>query len=107
MRREGKRSRLKSIAILGLILVVAVVSMCFLGARETVGAADAGRYKYYTHIVVGQGDSLWDIAGEYMTKEYDGRKAYIAELRSINRLDSDTIYAGQMIIVPYYDDECK
>lgn len=107
MRREKKENHLKSLAILGLILILALGLTIFLAPEKIVGAAESTRYKYYTHIVVEEGDSLWDIAGKYMTEEYPTRKEYISEIQGINHLDGHMIYAGQTIIVPYYDDECK
>ena len=52
--------------------------------------------------------SLWDIANEHMTEEYDSPKTYIKEVKSINSLtDVDKIYAGQRIVIPYYSTELK
>ena len=65
-------------------------------------------YKYYTDIVIQKGESLWDIANEHMTEEYDSPKTYIKEVKSINSLtDVDKIYAGQRIVIPYYSTELK
>lgn len=61
-----------------------------------------------TDIVIQKGESLWDIANEYMTEEYDSPKTYIKEVKSINSLtDVDKIYAGQRIVIPYYSTELK
>lgn len=63
---------------------------------------------YYTDIVIQKGESLWDIANEHMTEEYDSPKTYIKEVKSINSLtDVDKIYAGQRIVIPYYSTELK
>lgn len=59
-------------------------------------------YKYYTSIGIEQGDTLWDIAKVYMTDEYDGIEEYICEVRRINHLSGDRIYAGKYLVIPRY-----
>ena len=50
------------------------------------------------------GDSLWDIADTYMTTGYSCVDEYIGEVIKSNRLESDVIYPGQLLILPYYSD---
>ena len=40
-----------------------------------------------------------------MSPEYDGIEDYIMEVRTINHLYSDGIYAGEYLTVPYYANE--
>ena len=89
-----------------LILAVSL-SICFtVNADQEKPKRHA--YKYYTDIVIQKGESLWDIANEHMTEEYDSPKTYIKEVKSINSLtDVDKIYAGQRIVIPYYSTELK
>ena len=86
-------------AILITFLILAVsLSICF-----TVNA-DQEKPKRHAY----KGESLWDIANEHMTEEYDSPKTYIKEVKSINSLtDVDKIYAGQRIVIPYYSTELK
>ena len=95
-------------AILITFLILAVsLSICFtVNADQEKPKRHA--YKYYTDIVIQKGESLWDIANEHMTEEYDSPKTYIKEVKSINSLtDVDKIYAGQRIVIPYYSTELK
>lgn len=62
-------------------------------------------YKYYTSISVKKGDTLWSIASEYMTAEYDSIEEYILEVKRLNHMDGDTIYTGRYLTVPYYSVE--
>ena len=48
------------------------------------------------------GDTLWSIAHEYITPEYNGIEEYIAELRRLNHLDGDEIHAGRYLAVPCF-----
>ena len=64
-------------------------------------------FKYYTSITVSYGESLWDIADEYIDyDEYKDKNAYIAEVCSINHIEAeDSIKAGQDLVVPYYSSD--
>ena len=55
--------------------------------------------RYYKSISIESGDTLWDIAEEYMTSDYDSVNEYIAELKKINCLKSDDIQSGQHLII--------
>ena len=72
--------------------------ICFAMQNE----AEKNVYKYYTSIGIKQGDTLWDIAKVYMTDEYNGIEEYICEVRRINHLSGDRIYAGKYLVIPRY-----
>ena len=58
-------------------------------------------YKYYTSIYIEKGDTLWSIAEQYA---YEGISTtdYISELKKINNLKDETIYAGCYQLISYY-----
>lgn len=56
---------------------------------------------YYKSVLIHAGDSLWSIAEEYMSDEYDSIESYVAELKRINSLKTDNIQANQHILVVY------
>lgn len=59
--------------------------------------------KYFTNITIDKGDTLWNLAEEYMDEEhYSSIYEYMDELRDMNNLTSDELYAGQNLIVTYY-----
>ena len=79
------------------MIVICAVSYSVLDTHANDG------FKYYTSVTVEAGDSLWQIAGDYIDSHYDSLESYIAEVRSIYHLaDNDNIYAGQILIVPYF-----
>jgi hypothetical protein len=104
---ERKQESRMVVAMISLFLLAGLMLTISLCIHSTVDAAETKRYKYYTHILVEKGDSLWDIAGEYVSDEYDSRDQYIEEMCKINHLSGKTIYAGEMLVVPYYDEEYK
>ena len=51
----------------------------------------------YTSRLIEPGDSLWSIAEETITDGYGSVEA----LKVMNHLDSDTIHAGQYLMIAY------
>lgn len=92
----------------GLLLAVpagamAVFLLCWSNIPGFAqGTEQASSYKYYKSISIEKGDTLWSIAEEYMTEEYDGIEEYIREVRRVNHLSDDIIYAGRYLAIPCY-----
>ncbi len=103
LKREKRRLLLK----IGAILLLTVFSAVIFASAFTANATeDHGRMKYYTSVMVTDGDSLWSIADTYMTSDYENRNAYMHELCTLNHLMPDAmIHEGQYIVVPYFDTE--
>ena len=106
MRRRRKQKRL-SLAVLLCFAVFAALGASFMTRTAEAGTSESSRYKYYTSIQVEPGSSLWEIAREYASSEYEDLDDYIREVRQINHLDQDTIYAGSYLCIPYYSSEYK
>lgn len=60
-------------------------------------------FKYYKSITIEKGDTLWDIAEEYITDDYDSVEEYVYILKEMNNLTSDKILAGQKLVIAYND----
>jgi len=88
------------------LIAVFAVSYCSIKSSASMGR-DQLQFKYYTSITIQYGETLWDIADDYIDyNQYKDKSVYIAEVQSINHLDNDTqIRAGQSLIVPYYSSE--
>ncbi len=70
-------------------------------AGDKVDASNINE-KYFMCIDIEPDDTLWSIACEYMSEEYDSVEDYIAEIKSINNLTSDKIISGGTLVIPYY-----
>ena len=94
------------IKIICVIAVIAIATITFTvgNIRSFAGLAVPERdvYKYYTSICIEKGDTLWSIANQYMTEEYDGIEEYIYEVRRLNLLCGDGIHAGKYLMIPRY-----
>ena len=114
--RKYKRERIRrtkqiierSLLTVCIIALLAICSSAILTKATTSDNAEKVYYKYFTQIEIQKGDSLWTLAGEYMENgPYESRKDYMEEVAEINQLSSTTIYEGQALIVPYYEDVYK
>lgn len=103
IRKVTNRKIIKWIAIT-LIFLVIVLTVIFTTKKATA-KRDGYRVKQATSVEIQKGDTLWSIASIYISDEYDNINEYIAEIMFSNGLSSDTIHAGNYIIVPYYSDK--
>lgn len=104
LRRERRR---KALTLFGAVMAtLCLILVCTISYGSIQTKANSG-YKYFTSITVESGETLWDIADNYIDYDYyKNKNAYIAEVCSINHLEEDgSITAGQTIVVPYYSAE--
>lgn len=102
--RSNKRVIRKRVSKLVPIFALAIVLTLFISITS-VGAAETKEeqtYKYYTSVQIMPGDTLWSIASEYCYDCDMSVESYIREIKSINKLTSDSITSGQYLIVFYY-----
>ena len=96
--------------MIALIVIAIVFFGILLGTGISALASSdkaTGEYKYYKSICVEEGDTLWDIAGEYVEGTDMDRNDYIREICDLNCIYEDEIHAGDYIIVSYYSNELK
>ena len=108
LHKASKRRRQVDLKRLMLAVVAAVIVAGFstfagTGLVDAHDTKDVVMCKYYKSIEITSGDTLWDIAKENMSEEYDSVYEYIDEIMEMNNLDSDQIHAGQYLTVAYYD----
>ena len=115
-KRTSKKARIRRVKLMlrGTLLTVCIIALlaicssAILTKATTADDPEKVYYKYYAQIEIQKGDSLWSLAGEYMENgPYESRKEYMEEVAEINQLSSTTIFEGQSLIVPYYEDVYK
>lgn len=88
-----KKFRRRRICVsLGICLAV------FLLVSTVVFASGDGREIEYAPVAVEEGDSLWSLATEYYPNM--NRKEAISHIKEINKLQSSTIYEGDVLMLP-------
>ena len=90
------------IVVIGIIVISLGILLgssisAFASAREK-----ARIHKYYTSIQLRQGDSLWELAGEYASTD-QSEQEFIDEVCEVNGIsESNILHSGQYLVVPYY-----
>ncbi len=108
MKRRTKSRYNKTLAT---AIVILSVMLCFVFSIVIFTTPAQGkekpRQKYFKSIEIEAGDTLWSIAEEYMSYEYDCTMDYVRELKSMNGLVSDDITEGNSLVIAYYSEEMK
>ena len=91
-----------------LLATVFMICICAVSYRSIMTNASSG-FKYYTSVTVESGETLWEIADEYIDYNYyKNKNSYITEVKSINHLDDNcSLMEGQVIVLPYYSSHYK
>lgn len=91
------------LAISVLCILFLVVFALFFLPQRTASAKNAptGTYEIIS-IEIQPGDTLWSIATEYFSDDFGSVQSYISEIKRMNGITSDTLYAGAYLLVPYY-----
>lgn len=109
-RRRIRRQREIRRRCMMLIMTVCLIMVGTVSYHSIKLSANTGEnlyFKYYTNITVSYGETLWEIADEYIDyNQYEDKNAYIDEVININHLNADaSIKAGQHLVVPYFSSE--
>ncbi len=99
-RRRIRRNRRIAAAV--LLIGVFILGLICGGRMVNASKPEQNTYKYYKEVRVDRGETLWDIANDYITDEYRSTEAYIEEVCEINAISGTEIYYGQHLMVPYY-----
>ena len=104
-RCSAKKGFLRSV-LLAVLATACMIFICAVSYRSIRTNASSG-FKYYTSVTVENGETLWDIADEYVDYNYyKNKNSYITEVQRINHLDENCcLVAGQTIILPYYSSQ--
>lgn len=109
--RNNKRKRNKQLRrnrlylILSLVVTITISVALFGFSAKASDCEEQIAYKYYTSIIIEEGDSLWSIANENYTEQFKSKKAYMKEIKEINGLSDEHLISGQYLIIPYYSYE--
>jgi len=92
-----RRYRLKNKKRFAFIISLIVLAVTFAGFITSAGASSPQPDEHKV-IRVEKGDTLWEIASTH-SDNIDIRK-YIYNIKQLNNLTGDTIYEGQVLLLP-------
>ena len=88
------------------IIVLFSIVFCFVFAFicfSNIATAEDSRevYTYYTSYEIQPGDTLWSIADQFMGPDYTDKATFIDNIKALNHLSTDSITAGNYIVIQY------
>lgn len=87
------------------MIIILTAGLLLFSIVRTVKASvteDSSREFHCESIMINSNDTLWGIAEEYFTNEYDDINHYVEVIMEANNLSSTTIHSGNYLIIPYY-----
>lgn len=98
---------IKEYIIKGLLVVLFVIAFVFVVKNTmqsfSVANAETRRELKCVSVCVESDDTLWSLAEEYYSDEYNSIDNLIREIKSINNMGSNQVNVGNYIIIPYYE----
>lgn len=106
--RQQREARRKVILcfMTAILILICVISYHSISSSASTGSEQIN-FKYYTATSLEYGETLWQIADQYIDyTQYRDKETYLREVRSINHIEDDAaIQAGQTLIMPYFSTE--
>jgi len=93
---NARRIKQRFLVILAVVALAAPVSAFALTSRPD---DEHSAVICYANLKVAEGDTLWGIASEYRPAGVTVQD-YIKQIKKLNGLSSDVIYAGSFLIIP-------
>lgn len=88
--------------MLGVLTAITLMISFLLKPTDVTAQRLHDSKKQVVSLQINKGDTLWSIAGRYITDDYRDMNSYIREIKETNGLSSDTIHEGCYIVIPYY-----
>lgn len=92
----------KLASVVVIMVALFLIVLLLLPERAAYAENTSAKTYFITSVQIEAGDSLWSLASEYYTEEFISVNAYITEIKRMNGLSSDTLYAGNYLLIPYF-----
>lgn len=106
-KKIGKKKRNFSRSVVLMLLIVLFsgiligVNIASANAKDNVVYSAQNELCYKT-IQIQDGDTLWDLADDYVEAGMSSKAEYIKQIKEVNHIYDDNIYAGSYLVLPYY-----
>lgn len=101
--RKQQNSKKKMMMLLATILFITIGSIGFGSSFSDAHESKEEQTIVYKSILIQSGDTLWDIAQEYKTNDYESTQDYVDELKRLNSLEADQIQESKYLTVACYE----
>lgn len=89
--------------IILIFMIVTVVIMSLLSSNKVYGKIYEHDYDY-DEVKIREGDTLWMIATDYVSQEYDVRRM-VYEIKRFNKMEESYIYVGDILKIPIMNEK--
>ncbi len=94
---------LGKVTFLLLFMAALFLFVLFVMPERSAAAGNVSASTYQIiSVEIEEGDSLWSIATEHYTAEFSSVREFVAEIKRMNSLSSDTLYTGGYLVIPQY-----
>lgn len=106
-KKSGKKRRkfFQSIVLVFLIVLCSGIligaNIASANAKDKVIQAEQNEL-YYKTIQIQEGDTIWELADDYVEAGMSSKVEYMKQIKEINHIYDDNIYAGSYLVLPYY-----
>lgn len=101
--RKQQNSKKKMMMLLATVLFITIGSIGFGSSFSDAHESKEEQTIVYKSILIQSGDTLWDIAQEYKTNDYESTQDYVDELKRLNSLEADQIQESKYLTVACYE----
>lgn len=96
----GKVYRIKSRSrFIFFVMLLLLILTSMMNLAMGLGDVSSLTAETFEEVLIGSGDTLWQIASEYAGESQDVREL-IHQICKINDISADSIYPGQLIRIP-------
>lgn len=102
--RIRREKELRRNVILFILTIIILLSAIFIfSSSKSVASSGDTQFKYYTDVTVKYGDTLSDILSEYVSdnQSYSSLEKEVIFMNNLK--DANSIKAGTVLVIPYYD----
>jgi len=98
--RSKKKIRIKSrVRFFAFVLIMILLSVTAMNTILGLNNAEGNTKDRFTVVEVTYGDTIWDIAREYLSDDMDVREA-VHLIMSINDISAEELQPGQCLKIP-------
>lgn len=102
-RRKRQLACYKGIAVCVAALLCIIFSVVLSNSWNVEASNEIEREKQYITVEIEDGDTVWSVAEEYKTDDYNSTKDLVEEILEMNGLHENTVLKpGNKILVPNY-----